>query len=324
MELGKYLCLNCGKDITHKQLQRPHYPYKYCSRSCFSDARYGKKIIEEPEGAIESRNPLYLEALKLLQQGFTQSEAARRIKLNRYTLNSWIRRHDAKTVFDNRICQYCGVSLAETHISRKYCTISCYNKAKYREKHTVYLQKHETSVFEGSMEMYWRGIGGSEIARHFDIPIGTVLSWIHDFGGQKERIEPLKNRVRLAKTANEWLMALRENALQNNDYIEDSTVHLVCGDVRSQSVNRLTAIIYERLKAEPLSGEVFAFCNKSRNIITTFSWQEPVFNITKHVKMHGTFIWPHEDLGVSIEITSAELEYLISFCKTNKKFIKIT
>lgn len=326
MEKKKSVCLNCGKDITQKQHQRKNYQYKYCSRYCSSDARYGKTIAKE---TIEARNPLYLEAAKLLEEGLTQTEAAERAGINKNTLSSWLHRHGAKNsaaVFANCVCQHCGVSLADMPClsRRKYCSVSCGNKARYRQKPSSRpnkLWQHERSVFEGAMEMYWNGTGGSAIARHFGIPVGTVLSWIHDFGGQKERLEPLKNRLRLAKNADEWNVALRENTPKNNDEIDDSTVILVCGNVNGHSgVSQLCGVISERLKSDPLSGEVFVFCNKERNIITTFSWKKPVFNITKHIKMHWTFIWPDEELGAAIEAAVSEFEYLISCCKQDKYF----
>jgi hypothetical protein len=36
-----------------------------------------------------------------------------------------------------------------------------------------------------------------------------------------------------------------------------------------------------------------------------------VFNVSKNIKIHGTFIWPSEDLGISIEVTKAEFDRLL-------------
>jgi len=172
------------------------------------------------------------------------------------------------------------------------------------------------------MEMYWSGFGGFQIARRTGIPVGTIYSWIHDFGGQREREilpilpkpikkKPIKERLGAAKSAEEWLLALREHTLLNGDASEELTIHLVCGTLRGQSALKLSSFIYESLNDNPQSGNIYAFCNKTRTAIATFTWKYPVFHITKHVKMHGTFIWPHEDLGKTIEVTKAEFDRLL-------------
>jgi hypothetical protein len=170
---------------------------------------------------------------------------------------------------------------------------------------------HEKSVFETAMELHWSGEESGAIARRLSIPVGTVYSWVHDFGSQRQRREPLKKLLNIAQSAEEWLEALRKNTLQGDDPFEALTIHLVCGVFHGQSVDKLTSIIYESLHDNPLSGNVYAFCNKMRNTITTFAWKSPVFHITKHIKMYGTFLWPHEYLGKTIEVTKAEFDRLL-------------
>ena len=170
------------------------------------------------------------------------------------------------------------------------------------------------------MEKHWRGEDSSEIARQLGIPVGTVYSWVHDFGKQKQRIEPLKTQLRLAESADEWLTALRESTLKDTDFFEEQTVCLVCGYLRGQSVDRLATVIFEKLKYNPANGKIYAFCNKGRNTITTLAWKYPFFNIGKYIKVSGTFIWPDEKLGGTIEITKPEFEHLISLKKHEKSF----
>lgn len=98
-------CLNCGKDFAPKQQSKNYHP-KYCSRSCYHDIRYGKMITSK---TIESRNPLYIEAAKLLEEGFTQIEAAESTGINQYALYSWLHGHGAKNsaaILSNRVCRY--------------------------------------------------------------------------------------------------------------------------------------------------------------------------------------------------------------------------
>jgi hypothetical protein len=214
---------------------------------------------------------------------------------------------------------------------RKYCSNTCSNKYKLRIKKPDVQSKlwqHEPKVFGKAMEMYWAGISSAAIARYLAIPVGTMYSWVHDFGGQRERAEQalpfneepihiwsLKENFRLAQTAKEWLEVLHNSASQNEESCENATISLVCGKLHGQSANKLASVVYEKLKDDPLSGKTYAFCNKCGNAITTISWNEPIYHISKYIKTHGTFIWPDEELGKSIEITRPGFEHLISLQK---------
>ena len=219
-----------------------------------------------------------------------------------------------------KICLYCGKNFKYPphRPDRKYCSRQCGSKATYNRRHPGEPHRvwgHEKNIFEAAMELHWSGEESGAIARRLNIPVGTVYSWVHDFGGQRQRKEPLKKLLHVATSSEEWLEALRKNTLQEPCSFEDLTVHLVCGTIHGQSVERLSSLIYESLNGNPLSGRIYAFCNKTRRAITTFAWKSPVFNITKHIKMHGTFIWPHEDLGKTIEVTKAEFNRLIFLSK---------
>lgn len=183
-------------------------------------------------------------------------------------------------------CLYCGRSLKGLFRKsrRKYCSRPYSLKASYPRKRTNRPHKlwvHEKSIFETAMELHWSGEESGEIARRLSIPAGTVYSWVHDFGSQRQRIEPLKNMLRAAQSGEEWLEALRENTLQDNESFVALTIHLVCGTFHGQSVDRFTSIIYESLHDNPLSGSFYAFCNKMKNTITTFAWKSTVFKYHK-------------------------------------------
>jgi transposase len=178
------------------------------------------------------------------------------------------------------------------------------------------------------MEMYWSGISSAAIARHFGIPVGTMYSWVHDFGRQKERAKPttqfkekpihigsLKEWFRLAQSAEDWLEILQNDANQAEESIANASVTLVCGSLHGQSAGKCAAVVYEKLKEDPLSGKTYAFRNKCGNAITTLSWNEPIYHIARYIKTHGTFIWPEEKLGKSIEVTRSEFEHLISLMR---------
>jgi len=200
---------------------------------------------------------------------------------------------------------------------RKYCTKLCGARYRYCQKYPDKphkLWEHKQSVFESTMELHWNGEESAEIARQFGIPAGTIYSWIHDYGSQKQRIEPLKHRLRKSQNANEWLTALRESTEQDSDY-KDSTVVLVCEKLQGHSANKLATVVFEVLKENPLDGKTYAFCDKCGRTITALSWNSPIFNISRYIKVSGTFIWAHENFGKSIEISREEFEHLISLQK---------
>jgi transposase-like protein len=237
---------------------------------------------------------------------------------------------------DNIECGYCGKSLeGMASLNRRmYCSQSCGAKARNQKglvNRPHKLWQHEPSIFKKAMEMYWSGISSAVIARELDIPVGTMYSWVHDFGWQRERAKPvmqfeekqihnwsLKEYFRLADSAGEWLEILRDNAFQGEDTYENASVILVCGTLHGQSAGKLAGIIYEKLKDDPLNGKTYAFCNKCRNAITTIAWNEPVYHISRYIKAYGTFIWPDEKLGSVIEIKRVEFEHLIFLKKTRK------
>ena len=240
----------------------------------------------------------------------------------------------------NRNCIFCGISLdgmCQPH-KRKYCSTTCSNKYRLRQKKPgvqAKLWQHEPAVFEGAMEMYWAGMSSASIARYYDIPVGTMYSWVHDFGWQKERVEQiaqykekpnrlltLKESFRIAGSAEEWQDILHDNAIQSMDAYENESIKLVCGRLHGYSAGKCAAVVYEKLKEDPCSGKTYAFCNKCGNAITTISWNEPIYHIERYVKTHGTFIWPDEKLGKSIEVSRVEFEHLISLQKYRKSIKK--
>jgi hypothetical protein len=181
------------------------------------------------------------------------------------------------------------------------------------------------------MEMYWAGISSGAIALHFGLPRGTMYSWVHDFGCEHKRAKPmiyideerphawsLKECFRQAENAEEWLEILQKSA-QNEAPCEEEVIRLVCGKLQGQSASRLNMVIFEKLKADPLGGETFAFCNKCGNIITTITWKDPIYHIAKYIKTQGTFIWPDEKLGKSIQVTKTEFEHLIAQRKSLRR-----
>ena len=237
----------------------------------------------------------------------------------------------------NKKCLFCGASLIDLpkiH-NRKFCSISCREKVRLRKRKPDVQTKlwvHDPEVFKGSMELYWNGMGGAEIARYYNIPDGTVYSWIHDFGGQKRRkesmllpavpktrVKSVKERFKSAASSGEWLETLRDETKDDKGGFEDLNIRLVCGFLHGQSANKLASVISESLNEDPLSGRSYAFCNKCRNTISVIAWKGSLYSIAKYIKVFGTFIWPNEDLGKTIEVTTTEFDRLLFLKKHNKR-----
>jgi transposase-like protein len=209
-------------------------------------------------------------------------------------------------------------------------------KANYARKHPDYGTHRALSnpeLRKDALELYWGGLGQRAIARHLSIPEGTVYSWVHDFGGQRERIQtsaatrlkPAEQRLSEPETAGEWLEALQELAGSRPIDSECPPIHVVCKAIHGQSeVNQLVTIICDCLRLNALSGEVFAFCNKSRNTIITITWKGTMFSTVKFTKMYGSYLWPREKFGSSITVPAHEFEFLISCHKGSHERQKIS
>jgi transposase len=91
-------------------------------------------------------------------------------------------------------------------------------------------------------------------------------------------------------------------------------------DMRKQ-INSLAVLTQEELKLDPLSGNLFVFCNRSRKIIKILYWDRNGFCMWLKRLEKDKFPWPkngQEALG----ITGDELKMIldgIDFFKAHKK-----
>ncbi len=91
-------------------------------------------------------------------------------------------------------------------------------------------------------------------------------------------------------------------------------------DMRKQA-NGLSVLVAEQLELDPLSGNLFLFCNKRRNIIKVLYWDRNVFWVLKKRLEKDRFPWP-KDGGEVAEITEQQLRWLldgIDFWRAHKK-----
>jgi len=318
--MGKhFVCEYCGNTVYKQRNDK----YKYCSRSCSHNARFGEVI----QGDIPSaRNPLILEAIKLCQTGLNKVEAAKSVGIKQHILNDWYYKYGAKdsaAIFSNRVCCYCGKSLeGMTQISkRKYCGQSCATKARYLRKHPnpIFI-RYDPKLRAQALDLYYRGLEGSIIARHLGVVEGTVYSWIHDFGHLRKRrldpeimkLLPVNLRIKTVKSTDEWREILRDNAPDG----ENTKVCLVCGNFDGGGeLNYLVTQVLDFLKCDPCDGRIYAFCNLTGQQISTIQFMNGAFCFTKQPKIKGTYIWPDRSVDLQFEVPKNEFEYLLSLSK---------
>lgn len=88
-------------------------------------------------------------------------------------------------------------------------------------------------------------------------------------------------------------------------------VYLVLGitDMR-KSVNGLSIMVSEYIGKDPLSGHLFVFCNRRKNILKILYWERNGFCLWYKKLEKELFKWPGNESEV-LEIGSRELRWLL-------------
>ncbi|MCP3994291.1 MAG: IS66 family insertion sequence element accessory protein TnpB [bacterium] len=93
-----------------------------------------------------------------------------------------------------------------------------------------------------------------------------------------------------------------------------SRIFLVAGptDMR-KSFNTLSGIVRDRLQADPMSRDMFFFCNRGKNRMKVLVYDESgVWVLAKRLD-RGTFAWPNaDDQVVKVEYRKEQLALLLS------------
>lgn len=90
-------------------------------------------------------------------------------------------------------------------------------------------------------------------------------------------------------------------------------IFLVAGatDMR-KSFNGLAGIVRERLQADPMSRDLFFFCNRSKNRMKVLVCDESGMWVLAKRLDRGTFAWPSADDGVvTVEYREEQLALLL-------------
>lgn len=100
----------------------------------------------------------------------------------------------------------------------------------------------------------------------------------------------------------------------------DKTVYLACGhtDMRKQ-INGLAAIVESSFKLDPFGGELFVFCNRSRDRLKILEWDGDGFWLYFKRLEKGRFRWPAAGDDATMMMTSSELEILLGGAKIELK-----
>lgn len=73
----------------------------------------------------------------------------------------------------------------------------------------------------------------------------------------------------------------------------------------------LRALVIEVIRAEPLSGHLFCFCNRSRNRIKCLVWDGSGFWLCAKRLERGSFAWP-QDAQAAVSMSLSQLELLVT------------
>jgi transposase len=98
-------------------------------------------------------------------------------------------------------------------------------------------------------------------------------------------------------------------------------VYLACGktDMRL-GIRGLAAIVEGSFKLDPFAhGTLFAFCNRTRNLLKVLAWEEDGFGLyTKRIEK-GHYHWPKPGEEATMTLTSEELQILLGGARVTLK-----
>ena len=91
----------------------------------------------------------------------------------------------------------------------------------------------------------------------------------------------------------------------------NTRIYLAVGstDMR-KAINGLSILVQDELDLDPLSGHLFAFCNRRRNMIKILYWDRNGFCLWHKRLEKQYFTWPESQQQV-LELDARELTWLI-------------
>lgn len=100
----------------------------------------------------------------------------------------------------------------------------------------------------------------------------------------------------------------------------EKVVYLACGhtDMRKQ-INGLAAIVEGGFQLDPFGGELFVFCNRSRDRLKILEWAGDGFWLYFKRLEKGRFRWPAAGESEVMSMTSEALGILLGGAKIEQK-----
>lgn len=97
-------------------------------------------------------------------------------------------------------------------------------------------------------------------------------------------------------------------------------VYLACGktDMRKQ-INGLAAIIESSFNLDPFNGELFVFCNRSRDRLKILEWDGDGFWLYFKRLEKGHFRWPEPGEEATMTLSGEELGILLGNSRVELK-----
>ncbi|MCP4667737.1 MAG: IS66 family insertion sequence element accessory protein TnpB [Deltaproteobacteria bacterium] len=78
-----------------------------------------------------------------------------------------------------------------------------------------------------------------------------------------------------------------------------------------KAINGLSVLVDQGMHRNPLSGDLFVFCNRRKDIIKILYWDENGFALWQKRLEEHRFFWPQSS-GEVLSIGSRQLEWLLS------------
>ncbi len=100
-------------------------------------------------------------------------------------------------------------------------------------------------------------------------------------------------------------------------------VYLAVGhtDMR-KSFNGLSLLVSDNFGLDPFSGDLYAFCNRRRDIIKILFWNYSGFAVWHKRLERDRFHWPNSELEV-LDIDAKQMSWLLAVLEINKAYQKL-
>lgn len=172
------------------------------------------------------------------------------------------------------------------------------------------------STWEKAMYLRESSLSCKRISNVLGISYNTVKSWCRRYYGAGQSAGSTRTE-RPIKTADDWRILLTQ-ATQDFHCVDRETatngrpVIFICGVISgNKGPDILSSIIEHTMRMDPFSGDVFAFCGRSRDRIKYIHWDGGGFHVVSRRREHGAYFWPPRQLGRTITVSAREFEYIL-------------